>query len=631
MNIRKLSLSLLISFLLSIVACGYGEDNGSPSFYLSGTVITEKIEGDITGPILVMVTNTDDLEKIEEDPNGAIIKVITVDESDLTFRVDLTDEGLKKGDKIYITAFVDNDYSGNIPYPTAGDYVGFYVDMEGLSMAYVLKSGKNDGIEIEISREVFDFDDTTISGMVYGSEGGELTVLAYAGDVTSSDFSKLDTDGIIGYRKLPKDDGPVSYTLDILPYGYDVPVANVYVFAFLDVNENGEVDGGDRIGYYTTEENNLPTLLTVNEGTTEDIGVNFYMDVMEPYGLDISLAGTFTPPFNYNEESPPMFVIVAETDNLDTLFDDPIAAIKYFEKMPPGDFIFDIDLSETDLLPGDDVMVFALWDRDYVAGFPNPTGGDKIGLLQNKESYAFSIELEYGVNPIPAEGYELELTKNVYDSHDFDYDSKKGSIKYTLDIEGAGSYDPERAQFIVMAIHVGGVTINLSDGMDLRDVIQIDMDYILGVKVVPAAEYSEDPGNLNILPAIYNEISVNVEDDPPEPLIEGEGYDPAEPETVQFDERTAYLVVILDKDGDGELDFDNDEIGYYCSNPTDIDETTIEDILRFLGLNNIPDFLTYLYGTYYMPTPIQRITKGENLDDTEPYAIKFYGLSLDPE
>ncbi|MBW2637278.1 MAG: hypothetical protein JRC86_07135, partial [Deltaproteobacteria bacterium] len=264
--------------------------------------------------------------------------------------------------------------------------------------------------------------------------------------------------GVIGYRKLSKDDGPVSYTLDILAYGYDIPVENVYVFAFLDVNENGEVDGGDRIGYHTMEENNLPTLLTINEGTTGNIDINFYMDVMEPFGLinlsdgldlrdviqldmDYILGVQVVPAEDYSENP----------ENLDTLFDDPLAAIKYFQKMPPGDFIFDIDLSETDLLPGDDVMVFALWDRDYEAGFPNPTGGDKLGLLQNKESYAFSIELEYGVNPVPAEGYALELTKNVYDSHDFDYDSMKGSIGYTLDTEGAGSYDPERAQFIIMA------------------------------------------------------------------------------------------------------------------------------------------------------------------------------------
>jgi len=618
--------------LFAILACGYGEDNDKKaSMYLSGTVDVEGVKETVTGPVLIMVTNTDDLGEIEDNPDGAIITVVTIDESDYTFRIDLTDDGMKAGDEVFITAFADNDYNGNIPYPTAGDYLGFYVDPEGFSMAYVLKDGENSGIEITISREVFDFDDTGISGTVYGNDVGDLTIIAYAGDITSSDFSKLDTDGVIGYSKLSKDGGPVSYTVDILPYGYDVPVENVHVFAFLDVNGNGEVDGGDRIGYHSREENNLPTPLTISEGTTEDVDISFYMDVMEPFGLDISLVGSFTPPFNYDDESPPMYIIVAERENLDTLFDDPITSIKYFQKIPAGDFIFDIDLSETDLLPGDDVIVFALWDRDYVAGFPNPTWDDKLGLLQNKETYAFSIELEYGVNPVPAEGYALELTKDVYDSHDFDYESAKGSIKYTLDTEGAGSYDPERAQFIVMAIHVGGVTINLSDGMDLRDVIQIDMDYILGVQVLSAEDYSADPENLNILPAIYKEIGVNLDNDPPEPLIEGEGYDPAEPETVQFDERTAYLVVILDKNGDGQLDFDSDEIGYYCSSPTKIDETTIEDVLRFLGLNDIPDFLTYLYGLYYIPTPVQRITKGENLDNTEPYAIKFYGLSLDPE
>jgi hypothetical protein len=625
MNIRKVVSSFLIFLFLFVFGCGYGEDDkGKTSLFISGTVDVGEIEEDMKGPVLVQVLTTDDLEKIEKNPDDTIIKVITVDESDYAFSIDLTDEDVKAGDEIYITAFVDNDYQGGIPFPTLGDYVGFYIDDERLTTSYIVKKGENDGIDIKISREVFDFD-ADIRGTVESGETGEVTILAYAGDITSSDFSKLDTDGIIGYRKFSKDDGPVTYTLDILPYGYNIPVENVYVFAFLDVNENGEVDGGDRIGYYSTEENNLPTLLTVNEGTTENIDINFYIDVMSPTGLDISLVGSFTPPFNYSDESPPVYVIVAESNNLDTLFDDPISSIKYFEKLPPGDFIFDIDLSETDLLPGDDVLVFALWDRDYVAGFPNPTGGDKLGLLQNKETYAFSTELRYGVNPIPAEGYELELTKNVYDSDDFDYESAKGSIKYVLDIEGAGSYDPERAQFIIMAIHVGGLTINLSDGLDLRDVVQIDMDYVLGVKVVPAEEYSADPQSLNILPAIYKEIAVNLENDPPEPLIEGENYG-------TDSERTAYLIAILDKDGDGELDFDEDEIGYYCSEPTEIDLGAIDDILfQYLGILGIPGLENLSGLLCNIPTPIQRITKGENLDGMEPYPIRFYGLSLDPE
>ncbi|MBW2599705.1 MAG: hypothetical protein JRC60_06440 [Deltaproteobacteria bacterium] len=342
MSIRKVAPSFLIFLILFVFGCGYGnDDRGKTSIFISGTVDVGEIEGNINGPVLLEVSNTDDLEKIEENPDDTIIKVITVDKSDYTFRIDLTDEDLKAGDEVYITAFVDNDYEGDIPYPTKGDFVGFYIDTNRMATSYEIKSGENDGIDIKIWREVFDFD-AQITGTVGGDETGELTILAYAGDVTSSDFSKLDPDGIVGYKKLSKDKNPVSYTMDVLPYGYNIPIEDVYVFALLDVNENGTIDGGDRVGYYSTEDNDLPTLVTVNVGANQNIDVDFHMDVMEPSGLDISLKGCFTPPDDYNIQSPPVYIIVAETDNLDTLFDTPISAIKYFEKMPPGEFIFSI-------------------------------------------------------------------------------------------------------------------------------------------------------------------------------------------------------------------------------------------------------------------------------------------------
>ena len=343
------------------------------------------------------------------------------------------------------------------------------------------------------------------------------------------------------------------------------------------------------------------------------------------YGEDdketaIFISGTVDVGEIEEDISGPVLVAVLNTYDLEEIQENPDDTIIKFIAIDESDYTFLIDLTDEGVKEGDEIYVTAFVDNDYEGGIPFPTGGDKLGLLQNKETYAFSIELEYGVNHITAGDYKLELTKNVYDSHDFDYDSERGSIRYTLDDGGAGSYGPE-AQFIIMAIHVGGVSINLSEGLDLRDVIQIDMDYILGVKVVPAAEYSEDPGNLNILPAIYEDIIVNLENDPPEPLIEGENYGTDA-------ERTAYLVVILDKDGDGELDYAEDEIGYYCSEPTEIDLGAIDDILfRYLGILGIPDLENLAGLLCNIPTPIQRITKGENLDDTEPYAIKFYGLS----
>ncbi|MBN2284062.1 MAG: hypothetical protein JXO48_09250, partial [Deltaproteobacteria bacterium] len=406
------------------------------------------------------------------------------------------------------------------------------------------------------------------------------------------------------------------------------PIENVYIFALLDVNGNGEVDGGDRIGYYSANEKDYPTLITIDGGETGDIDVRFYMDVMEPSGLTMSLKGSFSPPEGYDETAPPVSIILARADDPSVLFDDPLSAIKYFERLPAGEFLFDIDLSKTDFLPGDEITVIALWDRDYERGFPDPTGGDKIGYAQNKEIYAFTVELDYGVTPVPSAGYEFLLSKNVYD-----FDS---SILYALDMSHAGSFDPAVAKIIVMALHVSGIEVGLR--FPNKVFVSINMDYILALKTLPATSYDYigvgeridpvPPRNLDIFTALFNEITVWEENEPPEPLIKG-GV------TWAGAEKTAYLVAILDKNGNNRLD-DDDEIGYYCNEPVQIISNGTIEIPGY-GEIIVPDwFPADLFGTYYFPTPIERITRGDNREDRGdgefgPFWIemnKYYGSSL---
>ncbi|MCX5852366.1 MAG: hypothetical protein NT072_09995, partial [Deltaproteobacteria bacterium] len=371
---------------------------------------------------------------------------------------------------------------------------------------------------------------------------------------------------------------------------------------------NGEIDGGDRIGYYSVDEDDYPSAVTINEGTLEGIDIGFHMDVMEPSGIPMSLKGIFTRPSGYDEDAPPAYVIVAKVDYPDILLNDPISAIKYFEKMPPGEFTFNIDLSETDLMPGDEVMVIALWDRDYEGGFPKPTRGDKLGIVQNKDKYAFTVQLRYGVNAIPGDGYEFRLSKRMYD-----FDS---SILYALDMSQAGSFDPDLAQIIVMALHVDGLKVSFQFP-NIVD-IAVDMDYVLAFRTLAATEYDyigdgtqvdpNPPRVLDILTALFEDITVYEESEPPDPLIKGENVAGA-------GEQTAYLVAILDKDGDGEFDPGSDEIGYYSSGAVTIDGTGTITIPG-LGDITVPDwFPTELFGQYCLPTALERITKGDNLQD----------------
>ena len=571
-------------------------------------------------PVYVIVAETDDPDDLRDDPLSAIRYFTRLAPGTTAFDIDLSDTELVPGDEVVLLALWEQDYDGGFPDPTAGDFVGFYRPGEdSVSIGYPLRDGVNGGISIEVTREVFDFD-AAVAGSIRGSDAGEVTLILYAGEVTSSDFGELDFDGVIGYRKVTKGSDDLPYCIDVLPYGYDLPVENVYVLALLDVNGNGEIDGGDRVGYHSEDEDDFPTLIPVDEGTVSEIDIAFYMDVPEATGLDISLKGSFVPPAGYDETSAPVALIVTTADDPDTLFDDPISAIKYFERLPAGEFLFDIDLSKTDLLPGDEVIVIALWDRDFTAGFPKPTGGDRLGYVQNKDIYAFTVELGYGVNAVPAEGYEFKLSKKVYDF--------ESSVRYALDMSEAGSFDVDKAQIIVMLLHVNGLEITIAPPNKVD--VKVDMDYILALTTLPATEYDyigvgerQDPENpriLDVFTQLHEEIVVWEENEPPLPLIKGEHHG-------EETERTAYLVAILDKDGNNELDTD-DEIGYYCTGGTEVVSGSTIEIPGY-GEIVLPDWLpAELLGTYYFPSPIPRITKGENRelrdDDTlGPYWIEM--------
>ncbi|MEZ4605164.1 MAG: hypothetical protein R2861_17670, partial [Desulfobacterales bacterium] len=84
--------------------------------------------------------------------------------------------------------------------------------------------------EIDISREVFDYE-ASISGTILGDDAGAVTLVAYCGDIESSDFTTLDFNDVVGFTTITKGNTPLGYTLDILPYGKNAPIENVQIFA----------------------------------------------------------------------------------------------------------------------------------------------------------------------------------------------------------------------------------------------------------------------------------------------------------------------------------------------------------------------------------------------------------------
>ncbi|MCX5850694.1 MAG: hypothetical protein NT072_01360, partial [Deltaproteobacteria bacterium] len=201
----------LILFLMALflAACSAGGDGEMKALNITGTVSTGSMAKSVSGtaPLFIAIAKSTDISAIMDDPGEAIIDLVEVND-DGTFTIDLTDTELVAGDEILIFAFMDNDYDGGVPFLDPGDVVGFYANTGSLKIGYTLKAGENSGIHIDINRRVYDYE-AAVSGTIEGTESGEVTLIAYAGEITSSDFTKLDFDGVIGYRKVTKGAEPL--------------------------------------------------------------------------------------------------------------------------------------------------------------------------------------------------------------------------------------------------------------------------------------------------------------------------------------------------------------------------------------------------------------------------------------
>ena len=376
------------------------------------------------------------------------------------------------------------------------------------------------------------------------------------------------------------------------------------------------MDGGDKIGFYSRGEE-YSSRVTITDGAAlTGIDIEFKTTVQEASEIPMSLTGAFSVSDDYLKGEGPIFVLVFDSDNPNDILSDPFSVLKYFYRMPEDDLYFDIDLSTTDLVPGDAVIIAALWDRDFAGGFPRPTRGDKLGLVIDKETYQFTVPLNYGKNIVPPQGYDFNINKNIYDF--------SAGMDYAIDLSDAGSFDSLRAKLLVLAIHVEGVSVGVSMAGEI--VLDIDVDYLLGMDVISPVEYDyigignrtdpRCPRQLPILTALYDQLTVWENSQPPDPLINGVDHG-------QEAERTAYLVAVLDKNGNGQLD-DNDEIGYYGDMLVNIlgDYTSVD--IPWLGDILIPDWFE---GSLMFPSPVPRIVKGNNRETREDGTSGPYWIS----
>ena len=540
MNTRTKLKALLLPFiLLTLISCGAEIIDDS---IISGSISMSDEYAELKrGPVFVAVSKTDDIELIEKDPAQHIAAIYEADLPKGVFTLDLKGSGIAPGDEVFLFAFADNDYTGGIPNPTSGDIVGLYINSESLSTKF--RVGESSP-EIILNRFHYGHD-TQVVGLIDSNEAGDVILIAYAGDFSSTDFSAIDVDSIIGYKKISKPASPVTFSLRIMPYGFNTPVSGVYVIALLDKNRNGIPDDGDMIGFASEfSEASFPVAITVQEGITSCGTIRFRIPVYtEPDDGQppLRITGSFTAPDGYGISGKPVFIIAAKGSDPNEVFENiKNLNTEEFEmvEVPAGVGEFAINLSRRKFKAGDEIFLFALWDKDYT-GFPNATEGDMLGILQNKDNFSYTVTLQEFDNTVTPDdsggynfngngGYSFDIDRNFY--------SHNAALRVRLE-RGALS-DSEFAngtRVIITAVYETG-TVGTN--------YQIDMNKVIASRnaiIQRDGEFSVYY-RIPLMPAIYKDIPVRAGG--------------------EISINNIYIFAVLDSNGNGKPD-EGEKIGFY--------------------------------------------------------------------
>lgn len=520
---------LVIALALMIAGCGSVADEHLVT--VSGQVSFGDLDPETLGPVFVAVLNENPMA-VGTSLADALVDIQSIDKGRGGFYFQLSGKVVAPGDSVYIIAFADNDFVNGVPEPGPGDVIGFYLEDRSLSPAYVLASGENTGIDIVMNKQVFDYQ-ASLSGEVRGADRGAVTVFAYAGAIDSLDFSLIDPYQVVGYTRVEKNDAAADFALSLLPYGYSVPIENVYLLAFLDANGNGVPDSGDRLGFLA-DDRGLPALLTVYPEHRDQLVVDLTLTLPEPSGFALSMEGRVAVASGLDVGDLPLFVLVVRAgDNLDrsALAQGRLDDVVFFTKLAPGLRDFACDLSNSGLAPGEAVMVLAVCDRDYAAGFPDIGSGDYLGYYQDRATMAVDYQLAEGINRVASEGdRDFHVNRMVYDH--------EAAIQFELDDSNLNNLNP--AVRLDPGEHVTVVAVQ-ADGVTIGGDPQIDMDYIVGFGslTVPGSGNEGQVYTLELLPALDHRIPVET----------------------PFAVSEVYVFAIFDGNTDGQDQ--NNYLGYY--------------------------------------------------------------------
>ncbi|MCX8124387.1 MAG: hypothetical protein N3F66_09505 [Spirochaetes bacterium] len=544
MNFKNIFLAIVTVILFS--SCGALQEEHA---VIAGSVtVDDTITRNADAPLFVAIARDSNMEAIQNDPANTIIAVIHTDITG-SYSIECKDYGLKAGDEVFLFAFIDNDYTGGIPFPTPGDAVGFFNN--GFKLSYTV--GVDGRADILINRQQYDFD-ATIIGILDGTESGNVILIAYAGDFNSSNFSDIDINAVIAYKKIAKPAYPVSFSLPVMPYGYNVPVGGVYVIALLDVNNNGIPDEGDKIGFAVESGSNTPVTVTVPHGVVSASTIKFLMPIYgEPETGEppLTITGQFDAPEGYSSDptTKPIFIVVAKGSDPNEVFANiqnlNTQTFDYM-RVPQGGNTFALTLSRSKFTPGDSVFIFALWDRDYESGLPNATEGDKLGFVVNKSNFAYTVTLQEGDNQLVKSGqqylfngqngYSFALNRNIYNHNaSIRFQLEKGSLNDTQFANGT--------KVLCVAVYE---TNDIAQQFLQNGTYNLDMDKIIATTTVrinrPSGSNTTVYYTMPVIPALLDSI-------------------PAKQDGQLFI-NNVWVLAVLDSNGNGKPD-DGERIGFY--------------------------------------------------------------------
>lgn len=560
MKINKLFL-LAFSAVLLTAGC---QDIESPGIIKGNIILNQSSSKSANKPVFIAIAATDNIDLVMSNPGRYINLIVEHDTSSNSFEIDLTDSGIEKDDNIFLFAFSDNDYNGGIPNLTPGDVMGFFINKTTLQTTYTV--GEKMEVEININRTVYGHD-TEVVGILEGGYSGTVILIAYAGNFTSADFTQIDVNSIIGYKKLTKSNAPQVFNLPILPYGFNTPVNGVYIITLLDKNNNGTPDNGDIIGFASEDPNqNFPEPVTINEGVTSCGTARFKIPVEDenangnggddPENPPFVLNGSFTAPEGYNADSKPVHIVIAKGDDPNQVFDD-VENLRLenfvFKTLPAGETSFSIDLPSSKFSAEDNIFIVALWDRDFEGGMPKATNGDKIGFLHHKGNFSYTVKLTgterinnildsdsdnvYDYNGEP--GYSFNVDRNFY--------NHASSIRFKMSKGDLSNSDLQDGTNIITVAFYDNDPALQEENSEVQDTwnnYKINYDNIIGTSTITIdGTLNEDYFyNIDILPLIHGDVPVQ--------------YNP------DFSLNNVWIFAIIDENNNGRPD-PGEKIGFY--------------------------------------------------------------------